>query len=173
MAIYFCNDWLCDKITVPHGSFISQVRHKWRRGNQETILSNIIKQFKANVYQQTRAEVGVRQVRRLTMTSSNGNIFRVTGHLCGEFIGPGEFPAQRPVTRSFMFPLICVWIHSWENNREAETLPRPLWHHSNAWRPRVHHFCLKESNYLITIFDSYHNALRRINYTELGLLLQT
>ena len=29
------------------------------------------------------------------MTSSNGNIFRVTGHLCG------EFPAQRPVTRSF------------------------------------------------------------------------
>ena len=33
--------------------------------------------------------------------SSNGNIFRVTGHLCGEFTGPGEFPAQRPVTRSF------------------------------------------------------------------------
>ena len=35
------------------------------------------------------------------MTSSNGNIFRVTGHLCGEFADPGEFPAQRPVTRSF------------------------------------------------------------------------
>ena len=35
------------------------------------------------------------------MTSSNGNIFRVTGHLCGEFTGSGEFPAQRPVTRSF------------------------------------------------------------------------
>ena len=27
--------------------------------------------------------------------------FRVTGPLCGEFTGPGEFPAQRPVTRSF------------------------------------------------------------------------
>ena len=35
------------------------------------------------------------------MTSSNGNIFRVTGHLCREFTGPGEFPTQRPVTRSF------------------------------------------------------------------------
>ena len=35
------------------------------------------------------------------MTSSNGNIFRETGPLCGEFAGPGEFPAQRPVTRSF------------------------------------------------------------------------
>ena len=29
------------------------------------------------------------------MTSSNGNIFRVTGHLCG------EFRAQRPVMRNF------------------------------------------------------------------------
>ena len=29
------------------------------------------------------------------MTSSNVNVFRVTGHLCG------EFPTQRPVTRSF------------------------------------------------------------------------
>ena len=35
------------------------------------------------------------------MTSSNGNIFRVTGPLCGKFTGPGEIPAQRPVTRSF------------------------------------------------------------------------
>ena len=35
------------------------------------------------------------------MTSSNGSIFRVTGHLCGEFIGPRWIPTQRPVTRSF------------------------------------------------------------------------
>ena len=35
------------------------------------------------------------------MTSSNGDIFRVTGHLCGNSTVPAEFPAQRPVTRSF------------------------------------------------------------------------
>ena len=35
------------------------------------------------------------------MTLSNGNSFRVTGPLCGEFTGPGEFPTQRPVTQSF------------------------------------------------------------------------
>ena len=35
------------------------------------------------------------------MTSSNGNIFRVTGSLYGEFTGPGDFHTQRPVTRSF------------------------------------------------------------------------
>ena len=34
------------------------------------------------------------------MTSSNRNIFRVTGHLCGEITGPGEFPVQRLMTRS-------------------------------------------------------------------------
>ena len=35
------------------------------------------------------------------MTPSRGNIFRVTGPFCGELTGPGEFPARRPVTRSF------------------------------------------------------------------------
>ena len=29
------------------------------------------------------------------MTSSNGNIFRVTGHLCGEFTGPRWFPRTK------------------------------------------------------------------------------
>ena len=38
-------------------------------------------------------------VYRNMMTSSNGNIFSVTGHLCGEFTG--EFLAQRPATRNF------------------------------------------------------------------------
>ena len=35
------------------------------------------------------------------ITSSNGNIFRVTGPLCGNWPVTGEFPSQRPVTRSF------------------------------------------------------------------------
>ena len=35
------------------------------------------------------------------MTSSNGNIFRVTGLLCGISPVTSEFPAQRPVTWSF------------------------------------------------------------------------
>ena len=40
-------------------------------------------------------------IRCSMMTSSNGDIFRVTGHLCGEFTGHRWFPTQRPVTRSF------------------------------------------------------------------------
>ena len=58
------------------------------------------------------------------MTSSNENIFRVTGPLCGEFTGPGDFPTQRPVTRIFDVSLICVWINGWINNREAGDLRR-------------------------------------------------
>ena len=51
-----------------------------------------------NIEAATR-EVSLGQI--CMMTSSNGNIFRVTGPLCGEFTDPGEFPTQRPVTRSF------------------------------------------------------------------------
>ena len=70
-----------------------------------------------------------------TMTSSNGNIFRVTDPLCGEFTGPGEFPTQRPVTRSF-----DVFFDLRLNKRVSkqpwgwwfETLSWSLWRHCNA-----------------------------------------
>ena len=44
------------------------------------------------------------------MTSSNGNIFRVTGPLCEEFTGHRG---------ALMFSLICAWTHGWVNNRGA------------------------------------------------------
>ena len=68
------------------------------------------------------------------MTSSNGNFFRVTGHLCGEFTGPGEFPAQRPVTRSFdvFFDLrLNKRLSKQSRGWWFETLSRPLWRHCN------------------------------------------
>ena len=54
----------------------------------------------------------------IMMTSSNGNIFRVTGRLCG------EFPTQRPMTRSFDVSLICAWKSRWVNNGKAGDLRR-------------------------------------------------
>ena len=61
------------------------------------------------------------------MTSSNGNIFRVTGPLCGEFTGPGEFPTQRPVTRSFdvFFDL--------RPNKRLSKQPRGWWFETQSW----------------------------------------
>ena len=64
------------------------------------------------------------------MTSSNGNIFRVTGPLCGEFTGPGEFPIHKGQWRgALIFSLICVWINGWVNNREAGDLRRYRGHY--------------------------------------------
>ena len=59
------------------------------------------------------------------MTSSNGNIFRVTGPLCGKFTGPSEFPAW-----ALMFSLIYARINDWVNNREAGDLRRYLGHYN-------------------------------------------
>ena len=69
------------------------------------------------------------------ITSSSGNIFRVTGPLCGEFTGPGEFPTQRPVTRSFdvFFDLRLnkrLSKHSW--GWWFATLSWSLWRHHNV-----------------------------------------
>ena len=51
------------------------------------------------------------------MTSSNGNIFRVTGHLCVNSPVPGEFPHKGQWRGALMFSLICVWINDWVNKR--------------------------------------------------------
>ena len=64
------------------------------------------------------------------MTSSNGSIFRVTGHLCGEFTGPRWSPRWIPRTKASDAELwcflwsACVWINGWVNNREAGDLRR-------------------------------------------------
>ena len=68
------------------------------------------------------------------MTSSNGNIFRVTGPLCGEFTGPGEFPTQRPVTRSFdvYFDLgPNEWLSKQWRRWWFKMPSRSLWRHCN------------------------------------------
>ena len=63
------------------------------------------------------------------MTSSNGNIFRVTGPLCGEFTGPVNSPHKGQWRGALIFSLICVWINSWVNNREAGDLRRHRSHY--------------------------------------------
>ena len=61
------------------------------------------------------------------MTSSNGNIFRITGPLCGEFTGPGEFPTQRPVTPSFDF------LFDLRLNKRLSKQPRGWWFETLSW----------------------------------------
>ena len=73
------------------------------------------------------------------VTSSNGNIFRVTCHLCGEFTGHRWIPAQRPVTRSFdvLFDLRPNrWLSKQSWGCWFEMPSHPLWRHCNGLQPR-------------------------------------
>ena len=69
------------------------------------------------------------------MTSSNGNFFRVTGPLCGEFTGPGEFPTQRPVTRRSFDVFYDLRLNKRLSKQPwgwwFQTLSWSLWRHCN------------------------------------------
>ena len=71
-------------------------------------------------------------------TSPNGNFFRVTGPLCDEFTAvTDEFPAKRPVTRSFdvFFDLRPNKRLSKQSRRRwFKTPSRSLWRHCNVLR---------------------------------------
>ena len=120
------------------------------------------------------------------MTPSNGNIFRVTGPLCGDSPVTGEFPSQRPVTRSFdvFFHLrLNKWLSEQSWGWWSETLSRSLWRHCNVkdskrWglidRTRVFAFwwCLVLSNSLILmvyfVVNGHSHHCPRVNEATLG-----
>ena len=78
----------------------------------------------------------------LMMTSSNENIFLLTGPLCGEFTGHQWMPpSQRPVTRSIdvFFDLrLNKWLSKQSICRWFEMQSRPLWCHCNVKLQKKH-----------------------------------
>ena len=83
------------------------------------------------------------------MTSSNGNIFRVTGPLCGEFIGPQWIPRTKASDAKLWY---FLWSapekNGWVNNGEAGDLRRHRAHYDvilmmQLWP--IHLFRLYES----------------------------
>ena len=113
---------------------------------------------------------------RNIITSSNGNIFHVTGPLCGEFPGPGEFPAQRPVMRSFdvFFDLRL--------NKRLSRQPRGWWFETPSWSlwrqcneqtcslesSGKREFCLlnKASSFVICLKTDQLRTVFLVTYTE-------
>ena len=53
------------------------------------------------------------------MTSSNVNIFRVTGPLRGKFTGDRWIPLTKASDAELWCFFICAWINCWVNNRDA------------------------------------------------------
>ena len=83
----------------------------------------------------------------LMMTSSNGNIYPVTGPLCGEFTG--EFHLKRPETQSFdvfFYLRLIKRLSKQSRGWWSETPPRTLWRHCN-----VSKLCLSLLSILYTV----------------------
>ena len=70
------------------------------------------------------------------MTSSNRNVFRITGPCAGNSPVPGEFPTQRPVTRSFDVFFDLHLNNDWVNNGEAGDLRRHRAHYDVIVMPQ-------------------------------------
>ena len=93
----------------------------------------------------------------IMMTSSNGIIFHVTGHLCREFTG--EFPAHRPVTQSFdVFFGLCrnkrLSKQSW--GWWFETPFRSSWRHCNAEKKVL----LTITSMICILFRGWHHGMK-------------
>ena len=81
------------------------------------------------------------------MTSSYGNIFRVTGPLCeGIHRSPVNSPHKSQWRGALMFSLIYAWLNACVNNREAGDLRRYRAHYDIT----VMHFAFIQS-YIVTI----------------------
>ena len=70
---------------IPKTKFVSETG-TWRSKNNDYLIRVLYK------YGTPLKSMGPLYV---TMTSSNGNIFRVTGHLCGECTGPRRIPRTK------------------------------------------------------------------------------
>ena len=119
----------------------------------------------------------------LVMMSSNGNLFRVTGHLCGEFTGIHRSPVNSPHKGqrrgALMFSLICVWINGWVNNREAGDLRRYRSHYnviamwSILWvKCRRYHITTKTTKSTLSVFQKT-NAIVIPMFIFLTFIIQT
>ena len=120
---------------------ISHVNHIMMFKNLPAVRRHISKQYEKSKARHPIYNVSwylgkhCRQFKRdpvSMMTSSNGNIFRVTGLCAGNSPVTGEFPAQRAVTRSFdvffdLRPNNQLSKQSW--GWRFETPSRPLWRH--------------------------------------------
>ena len=97
------------------------------------------------------------------MTPSNGNIFRVLGHLCGEFTGDRWIPRTNGQWHgTLMFSLISAWIDGWVNNGEADDLRRYRAYHDVTVMCKIfhrEHACVTVHSPLCLMMAQHHEVL--------------
>ena len=115
-------------------------------------ISTSVNQYTSKVSHTTSAYFSM-------MTSSHGNIFRVTGHLCGEFNGPGEFPTNKGQWRGALMFFFDLRLNKRLSKQPwgwwYEALSRPLWRHRNATFDRNSSFTSQTVKLIILEFGNY------------------
>ena len=108
------------------------------------------------------------------MTSSNGNLFRVTGHLCGEFTGHRWILCTKASDAElWCLSLICAWINGKVNNRDVGDLRRHRAHY-DWWPPHMYAFRIwKQTNPHVYIIFPFSALGQAKNPTEMTLWHQT
>ena len=100
-------------------------------------------------------------------TSSNGNIFRVTGFYAGNSPVTGH-PQKGQCRRALMFSLICAWTKSWANNGDASDLRRPRAHYSTE----IQCIYVYRKHGVFNMLQSNNQIRVEITYTTSGLQLE-
>ena len=148
----------CDVTVMRHSCIVFSL-------NTETDQRRKIIQYASSRRVVTRNKLQSPGIDMIMMTSSNGNIFRVTGLLCGEFTGPGEFSTQRQVTRSFdvFFDLRL--------NKRLSKQPWGWWFETPSWSLRRHCNVITwhKRTYICSMISTvYYRQIPNISHTLVG-----
>ena len=114
---------MCYSHTACYGRRYVRIKHQQRDTVAWVLLININDTLNGNQWHDTPSIV--LELHRYMMTSSNGNIFRVTGHLCGEFdvffdLRPNQRLSKQSWGWWFETPSRSLWRHC--NEIYGETL---------------------------------------------------
>ena len=121
------------------------VKLHWDAGNLESTLVHALAWYRISHYP---SQCWRRSMLPM-MTSSNGNISALLALCAGNSPVSGEFPAQRPVTRSFdvFFDLRLIKrLSKHSRGWWFETLSHPLWRHRNDIASPAHNGCMESSD---------------------------
>ena len=108
----------------PRASWI-QIENSVTNGFARTFMQHIRELYTGILHANSYHHNQIVQI-QIMMTSSNGSIFGVTGHLCGEITGHWWIPRTKAGDAELylVFYLICAWINAWLNNYKAGDLRR-------------------------------------------------
>ena len=128
------NHQLESRTSVSGGQYDSQVWNFWKYNSRQQYLSHA-------TFQVLHALLSFTNRDFLMMTSSNENIFRVTGPLCGEFTGPWWIPRTKASDAElwcFLYLRPNKRLRKQRRDWWFETLSNPLWRHCNVFDIYTH-----------------------------------